>query len=353
MPSSSQAPADKLESVQMLRAIAALAVVFFHIPLFRNGEWGVDIFFVISGFIMALVTVQSASHFFTKRLIRVVPLYWLGTLGVFGIALVMSNLLDNTTADATGLVKSLLFIPYQKGEYVQPLLFLGWTLNFEMFFYALFALSMAISHRHRLLVCSSLILALVLLGRLVSFDSVPARFYTDQILLDFVLGMGCYAVYVRTANWRRTTPGNGARALLILTGSAALLYMALYGDLTETAQRWVVWGIPAAVAFLALVHGCAGLRLPSLLVLLGDASYSLYLFHPYVLKVFNKVFHVFDAPGLLAYVMTPVSIGLCCLVAICIYRLVELPMTQWLRVLFIDRRKPAIQPQVLPMGNGK
>lgn len=348
-----QATPDKLDSVQMLRAIAALAVVFFHIPLFRNGDWGVDIFFVISGFIMAMVTAQSGSHFFTKRVIRVVPLYWLGTLGVFCVALLLPSLLDNTTADVPGLLKSLFFIPYQKGEYVQPLLYLGWTLNFEMFFYALFAISMAISHRHRLLICSSLLLTLVVLGHLVTFDALLARFYTQQILLEFVLGMGCYAVYARTAAWRAAGPGNGARTALIVIGLAALVYMPLSVSLAQSLGRGLAWGIPASVIFLALVHGLSGVRLPAVLVLIGDASYSLYLFHPYVLKVFNKVFHVFDTPGLLAYVMTPVSIALCCVVAICIYRCVELPMTHWLRCIFITRRKVANQPQILPVSSGE
>jgi exopolysaccharide production protein ExoZ len=348
-----QAPADKLESVQMLRAIAALAVVFFHIPLFRNGDWGVDIFFVISGFIMAMVTAQSGGHFFTKRVIRVVPLYWLGTLGVFAVALLLPSLLDNTTADVSGLLKSLFFIPYQKGEFVQPLLYLGWTLNFEMFFYALFAISMTISHRHRLLICSSLLLALVLAGHLVTFDALLAKFYTQQILAEFVLGMGCYAVYARTAVWRAYGPRNGARVILILIGLAALLYMPFSAHLTESLGRGLAWGLPAAVIFLAVVHGLSGVHLPGWVVLIGDASYSLYLFHPYVLKVFNKVFHVFDAPGALAYLMTPVSIILCCIVAIGIYRLVELPMTHWLRAIFIDRRKLPNRPQILPAGGGE
>lgn len=353
MSASLQFPADKLESIQMLRAVAALAVVFFHIPLFRNGNWGVDIFFVISGFIMALVTAQSSSYFFTKRVIRVVPLYWLGTLCVFAVALVLPSMLDNTTADVPGMLKSLFFIPYQKGEYVQPLLYLGWTLNFEMFFYAVFALSMAISHRHRLLVCSSLLMALVLLGELVTFETLLARFYTQQIIAEFVLGMGCYAVYARTAAWRAAGPRKGVRALLILVGLAALVYMPFAGDLAESLGRGVAWGIPAAVLFLAMVHGLSGVRLPALLVLIGDASYSLYLFHPYVLKVFNKIFHVFDAPGLLAYLMVPVSIGLCCVVAVGIYRLVELPMTQWLRDIFITPRKVAERPQGLPVTSGE
>ena len=336
------ASADRLDSIQLLRAIAATAVVVYHIPMFREGAWGVDIFFVISGFIMALVTEKSTREFFAKRVIRVVPLYWLGTFGVFGVALLLPDLLDNTTADVAGLLKSLLFIPYLKGESVQPLLFLGWTLNFEMFFYAVFALAMTLSHRHRLLIASGLLLAAVLLGALLRFESVVLAFYTDEILLEFVLGMGCYALYTRTATWRAMEMPRSTRTALILIGVACVLCLPFSGLLQPWLGRSGSWGIPAALAFLALVHGLAGRQLPRHVVLIGDASFSLYLFHPYVMKVFNKVFHVFDAPGPLAFVMAPLTIGLCLLVAVGIYRLVEQPMTDWLRSRLLTPRPRAI-----------
>ena len=337
---------DKLDSIQLLRALAATAVVVFHIPLFRNGAWGVDIFFVISGFIIALVTEKSSRHFFAKRIIRVVPLYWLGTFGVFGVACLMPNLLDNTTADITGLIKSLFFIPYLKGEYAQPLLYLGWTLNFEMFFYALFAVAMAISHRHRLAIASAMILALVLLGQLVAFESVVASFYTSEILAEFALGLGCYALYKRTARWRAAGPSRSARRLLVVTAVTCLGCMPFSGLLDPLLGRAGYWGIPATLAFLALVHGLSGVTLPRSVVLIGDASYSLYLFHPYVLKTFNKVFHIYDLPGPLPYLLAPLAILVCFMVAVALYRLVEHPLTQWLRVTFLEKRHHA------PLGSG-
>ncbi len=337
MPSAAPLIPDKLDSIQLLRALAATAVVVYHIPLLRNGAWGVDIFFVISGFIMALVTAKPTRHFLTKRIIRVVPLYWLGTLGVFAIALLLPSLLDNTTADLEGLIKSLLFVPYQKGEYVQPLLFLGWTLNFEMFFYALFALSMAINHRHRLLICSVVIAALVLLGQLMRFDAVVPAFYTDAILLEFIFGMGCYALYARTAAWRASL-STGTRWALVALGVVCLACLPFSDVLEPMLGRAGYWGIPALLGFLAIVHGLSSLRLPTAVVLIGDASFSLYLFHPYVMKAFNKVVPVFDTPSALAYLATPLAIGLCYLVAVIMYRRVEVPMTNGLRALVLDRR---------------
>lgn len=341
---------DKLDSIQLLRALAASAVVVYHIPLFRNGAWGVDVFFVISGFIMALVTAKPTRHFLTKRIIRVVPLYWLGTLGVFAIALLLPSLLDNTTADLEGLIKSLLFIPYQKGEYVQPLLFLGWTLNFEMFFYALFAMAMAINHRHRLLICSAMIAALVLLGQVMAFEAVVPAFYTDAILLEFIFGMGCYALYARTAAWRARL-ATGTRWTLVLLGVACLACMPFSDALDPMLGRAGYWGIPALFGFLAIVHGLSSIRLPTALVLIGDASFSLYLFHPYVMKAFGKVVPVFDTPSILAYLATPLALGLCYLVAIILYRRLELPMTNGLRALVLDRRPTELVAAVLPVHN--
>ncbi len=337
MPSVPPAIPDKLDSIQLLRALAATAVVVYHIPLFRNGAWGVDMFFVISGFIMALVTAGNTRHFLAKRIIRVVPLYWLGTFGVFGVALLVPSVLDNTTADLIGLIKSLFFIPYQKGEDVHPLLFLGWTLNFEMFFYALFALSMVISHRHRLLICSALIATLVASGQLLKFEDVIADFYTDAILLEFIMGMGCYALYARTAAWRAGL-STGTRWALVALGVASLACLPFSDALDPLLGRSLYWGIPAMFVFLAAVHGLSGIRLPKAVVLIGDASFSLYLFHPYVMKALRKVVPVFETPSALAYLATPLAIGLCYLVAIVLYRRVELPMTNSLRAVFLDRR---------------
>src|SRR6185437_14170487 len=134
-----------LDNIQALRAIAALLVVFVHLAVpvaalgvAPFGAGGVDLFFVISGFIMVYTTVGrpiSGAEFLGRRIVRIVPLYWLLTLAVFGIALIAPTLLQFTTASWGQLLKSLFFIPFAKANGdVQPVLFLGWTLNYEMFF---------------------------------------------------------------------------------------------------------------------------------------------------------------------------------------------------------------------------
>src|SRR5882672_247790 len=165
-----------LDSVQALRALAALCVVVYHVDFVGRGAFGVDIFFVISGFIICHVTAKDHDGFLRKRLIRIVPLYWAGTLCLYCLGLVAPRLLQSEPT-LSGLVNSLLFIPYAKeGGRVYPILFLGWTLNYEMFFYALFACALALNRRLApITVCAALVV-LVAAGQPVAPSSVIGRF---------------------------------------------------------------------------------------------------------------------------------------------------------------------------------
>ena len=353
----------RLDSVQLLRAIAAVSVVAFHTPFFAPiGSWGVTLFFVISGFIMCYVTEKSGSHFLQKRILRIVPLYWAGTVCVFGVAVAAPGLVQNTTGDIGDLVKSLLFIPFYKGQTIQPVLFLGWTLNFEMFFYLLFAFSLKLSHRYRALSCSAILLAIAACGQLFRFDSVFLQFYSQPIILDFIFGMICYALLVSIAR-RRTGPSSlPARLAWTLVGAAFLVSMPLSIGLplvatsgTPTANGGIILAALASLSFCFFVYGLAGTSLPRPIVLIGDASYSLYLFHPYVIQLFAKAFKSFDANDTGAHLLAVVAIVLCCVLSVTLYRYVERPVTRYLREKLIGEGPPATarkqsRPDSLPAG---
>jgi len=344
-------PAVRLDSVQMLRAIAAVTVVTHHISLFANGEWGVDLFFVISGFIMCYVTEESGRHFLAKRIIRIVPLYWAGTIGVFCIALMMPGLLNFTTASFEDLVKSLMFIPFKKGDRVFPVLFLGWTLNFEMFFYLLFAASMALRHKHRAIVSSALILAIVVAGQLIHFESVPVRFLAEPIILEFAFGMLCYTFLVRDTLERPQDRPIISRILWTSAGALLIACMPIATWLVPSEDRVVRWGILATLSFYCIVRGLSGVRLPRWLVMIGDASYSLYLFHPYVVQIFTKI-GVFSRRDTGAYFMALVVIVLCCGLSVLSYTYVEKPVSEFLRRKLIDRGPRRTAPEA-PLGPPK
>lgn len=328
------APA-RLDYVQALRALAALAVVTQHIPLYEAGAWGVDLFFIISGFIACYITADSDRKFLTKRVIRVVPLYWLGTFAVFALAFVVPQALNNTTTDPVQLVKSLFFIPFEKGPNVYPVLYLGWTLNYEMLFYLLFALSMRVSFAYRAHVCTALLVALVLAGRFVPEDAVALRFWTSPIILEFALGMFCY-LFVKDVLARPATTSGLARGACMAAGIAVVAALPLAYTSLPLDQRALHLGVPSAIAFVLFTYGFAGRRLPAPVVLLGDASYSLYLFHPYAIKLAYRVLGDGPRAPIVDHAVAFALIALCCVLAIACYRLVEHPITRALRRRFVD-----------------
>jgi exopolysaccharide production protein ExoZ len=324
----------RLDSVQLLRAVAATTVVAFHTEAYKGiGSWGVTLFFVISGFIMCYVTEASGAQFLEKRIVRIVPLYWAGTIAVFGVALFAPSLVQNTTTDVGSLFKSLAFIPFYKGSVMEPVLFLGWTLNLEMMFYVLFAVSLAVSHRHRAAIASAVLILFAGWGQLVHFPSDILTFLSQPIILDFIFGMAAYSILRRLGEWTAGTAG--VRWAWLVVGVAVLATMPFVAhvpvDVLPATPGGIVLGLIAAAAFCCIVHGLTGVRLPLFAVLVGDASYSLYLFHPYVIQAFAKVFKAFDNPGIVGYLFAALAVALCCVLAVALYRFVEAPVTRYLR----------------------
>jgi exopolysaccharide production protein ExoZ len=201
----------ELISIQYLRGVAALLVVIFHIsriPSLRYLSWldtgaiGVQIFFVISGFIMWYTTSSrrlSPFEFWYHRIIRVVPLYWLFLLLVIVISLSNPQDLNSTALTTAGIIKSFLFIPYYNAvpiNGIAPILVPGWSLNYEMFFYLLFGFSLFLSARRLQFLFLGLTLAtLVVLGQVFRFEAAAAVVYTNSAILLFLEGILLAAAY--------------------------------------------------------------------------------------------------------------------------------------------------------------
>src|SRR5262249_27030727 len=156
------APARMFLNLHLLRAVAALSVVYYHTTSEAGlnlppavGSHAVDLFFVISGFIIARTALDSPKQFLLRRIVRIVPLYWTATLAVFWLALFTPHILHSTRPDYRQLLCSLLFIPYETPEAgTLPTLILGWSLNYEMYFYVVFAIALAVVPRRASLLCS-------------------------------------------------------------------------------------------------------------------------------------------------------------------------------------------------------
>lgn len=336
---------------QALRAIAALLVTFVHIELLvmplgvtkrqlMFGNVGVDLFFVLSGFVIVYSTLRSRpgpAAFFENRVIRVVPLYWVLTLGVFVLALAAPILFNSTDPTAGNLAKSLLFIPYLKPNgFVHPILFVGWTLNYEMFFYLSFALALWACRRdprRAVHLCSAALIAFVAFVELTEPRGVVVRFFGYSIVLEFVMGMW---IALAADRWP-AAQSKLAWPLLAICGLWLLGHMIFLAD----APRWLVAGIPSAGILIAALslersgHALAGRRIQ----LLGAASYALYLSHPFVLQAIGKAIEPFSSPAI-AFIASILAIIAAQLVGIALHLWLELPIVSWLKSR--RRRKPTI-----------
>lgn len=331
--------------IQYLRGIAAMMVVWFHaaeqLPRVKTlipntfGNSGVDLFFVISGFIMVITTTGSAIspvEFMRRRIIRVAPLYWLLTLAMVGAALAAPALFRTLIVTPTTLVESLLFVPHFSNSFptmAWPLLVPGWTLNFEMFFYLVFALSLALPGRWRVIGLAGVFAALVSAGLLFGpFDAAAARVYTSLIMLEFVAGAALAKWWLQ----HRTEPPRAISAIAIVLGFALLLARDSAPLGTGTQMTGAV-----LIVFGALNAAFAGTRLP-LLRALGDSSYSLYLTHLFTLGALRAVWvHVAGGSTGMASIAGFMATGLvlCAAVGYASWRWLETPLTR--RLLRIGR----------------
>jgi exopolysaccharide production protein ExoZ len=326
--------------IQYLRAVAATMVLCYHVifhwipgqePHYRLLSAGVDIFFVLSGFVMWSLTAGHQGDswdFFSRRLKRIVPLYWLMTTLMVVVVLVLPGATLTSKFDLRHVVSSYFFIPAihpVKGNF-EPLLFPGWTLNYEMMFYLLMALALLWPMRFRLPLILIFLSAMMAMGFIPHSDKSLIAFYSKSVLAEF--GMGCVLGFLIEHDLgARARAWNGAA----LIGLAIVAFFAL-AHFTQLG-RGIAWGIPAAL----LVSGCVfnersrGTTPLPLLLLLGDASYAIYLTHVIVLSALFQLARRFakSAPTEIA---ASVLLALACLYAgVLVYRFVERPMLSWFK----------------------
>ncbi|AWA39898.1 acyltransferase [Pseudomonas fluorescens] len=323
-----------LISVQALRALAAWAVVCHHFmqiffdfeargpigQLFIDkGAVGVDIFFVISGLVIFLSTEGKAlppARFLLYRLFRIVPAYWLYTVLMAVLVVFARPLLPDQTVDWSHLLLSLLFIPTENpgGYGIYPTLNVGWTLNYEMLFYVLFAWALLFRLQVRLLVVAALLFAVC--QAWTGFGWV-SQFYRSDIVYEFLLGIGIGMLYRR--GWI------GPALWLPLLGIGAAL-VAIYHLPPE--PRLLNWGVPSAVLVMASMALERHVERNRLLKLLGDCSYSVYLMHVLVLSAGGYVARRYGINPYLMFIVCALAIAIGSWLS---YEWVEKRSYQWLR----------------------
>lgn len=324
------------DSIQALRGITALFIVLEHIRFLNCGAFGVDVFFCISGFMIMFSTHRDSRHFLVKRLIRILPLYYLMTVGTFVLLVLFPSMFEQTKANPVYLVKSLCFIPFDIGGGVlQPLMRIGWTVNCELFFYLLFLLAMHISHRFRGLLCTLFLLVPVLTARLIPNAPAPLVFYGDPVMLEFIYGIVAYY-----AAWGLTRLYQASKLPPVCFPLSLLGCVGCFAGLLITKptidilgfRRPILWGLPALLIVLCcFLAGLFAKKTPGPLVRLGDISFSLYLIHYYPVMLLDRAVFDFSTCSPRALAGTAAAIAVSVTLALISHALIEKRLSGWLR----------------------
>ncbi len=376
---------SQIESLQIARFLAALMVVLDHTKLIGgpvasklglpfyfpqiDGRFGVDIFFIISGFIMVHISserdrwTQSPMSFAINRFARIVPVYYIATL-LYVLLFLGAAISHGHSSDLRWTfieyVQSFLFLPYfdHATRMPQPVLSQGWTLNYEIFFYALFALALLVQRRKGLVL---LLLGFVVLvatgeawtivvGRPFSLtpvmdtgspDWIIPRFWLHPIILEFAAGIILAIFRQKLIEGRRLPPFRlGLPAIFSLACIYNLAFVLGYSS--ESEIDCIRPGFALAIVSIAVLtqNSVRPSRLTVVAVALGDASYALYLFHVHALFITSSFWTRWGSfAGMEGFVAMAVagSVGLSYLV----YRHIEIPLRVRARNILVGPKPSA------------
>ena len=264
-----------INNLQILRAFAAINVVYLHVLIGSQsygkptlvfpyvGEWGangVDIFFVISGFVMIYtqaINPKSILTFYKSRILRIVPIYWLITIFIIIIYFLFPNIFKTFTIDIKSSISSFLFIS-QLFNNSFPIINLGWTLEWEMLFYLIFGISLYFKSLNKIIIFIFFMMILI--------------FFVSQKLffIEFFLGVITGYSYIK---FKKINQNIGI--IILALGILGLLMSINPSSKLHTYDRFIIWGLPSTLIVIGAIYTKQIKN--KFLLYLGDASYSIYL----------------------------------------------------------------------------
>jgi exopolysaccharide production protein ExoZ len=343
-------------SIHAGRAVAAMLIVAFHLShalaqdkyfgdaakwlahIFRAGDVGVPFFFVLSGFVIALAHTRDVGQprrvwpYLRKRIVRIYPTYLIIFTFAYAGALASPALSAKVPHDALRLIECLALWPrdsHNPQDLTSPVLWVAWSLQYEVYFYALAAL--AIVSRMAAWVVASVLAIGMAVQQVAPLGAFPWDFVFSPLIALFFLGVGA-ATLLRRTRWP-------LRPVVLLVPSAvALALMAVYeawsGQAAMAPFRYAAFGLCATGLLLGLARleerGVALARGP-IARSLGDASYALYLLHFPIISALCKLTAKWGLTGPLAAAATfAVIFTVCVMASVLFHRAIERPLLQWL-----------------------
>jgi exopolysaccharide production protein ExoZ len=378
-----------ISNIQFLRAFAAIAVVLYHtdyrFPSNIHTEFqGVAMFFVISGFLIPLVAKKESCFVFLKhRILRIVPLYWIATVGgtiwfseslqtrtnwiLFAIVLAListktiaklsQKLIEYTFVIKIGLgilflltchliyksvsvlpsdhinfiLGSMFFVPMRHvydQQLLSPLLGVGWTLNIEVFFYIVFAFSMMLSKRLATLLTTFILLAVRYLFLQKICVSDACKLYANDYILFFIYGMILFHLF-ELAEKYKIVPSVKASLSLVLLATTFLILTNITPSLISGLGilAFVIGFGPALAVGAALMCHLSNLKIKwEWILILGNASYAIYLFQSHFIETFRALSSEYPMLTINTTSGMLVVLVVCCLGSVTIHTYIEKPI---------------------------
>lgn len=338
-------------TLQTCRAFASVIVVLFHLGAtlaldkyfgikafarpFIFGHAGVDFFFVLSGFIIVHIHHKEFGcparllNYLKRRVVRIYPVYWLIFLGVYLAAMPFAGLRETLPTELPTILKALLLIPQDPlrvGGTGAPVLIVAWSLQYEIVFYSIVAVLVASR-----VFGAAVIAAIVVLYLFQPFGhDFPFGFFQKEWLLLFALG-GLVA-WINSSALSIRFP-----RLLALFG--IILFMAnglseVFAVSIEPGSGSLIYGVASACIILGLIRaelaGTANAWKPGWAILLGDASYALYLIHFPLISIICKVAIMLGLSGIMGAIVTYIIALFLCLGSALVFHLwIEKPILRY------------------------
>lgn len=338
-------------NIQLLRGVAALAVLLSHIIMFGNqkyqlaypslNDWvdylagGVDLFFVISGFIIYATTVRdrcapkripATLHFLYRRFGRIYPVYWVISLCLVGVYFYAPYLINSGAGNEVSLLHSFLLLPHE----TVPLLMVAWTLEYEMMFYIIFAFLMLLGGQF---VLPGIIIWAVLgtlIGNMLPETSALMQLLTSPLIIEFMLG--CVIAW----GWQKIKYRKFILYSLSFLVVGFLVMFSPYFSINEPSSRVLYLALPCtAVVFLAVyLEKHKDLKSGRIGEFFGNISYGLYLIHVPVISAVGRLWYLLGFDKYLPVEVMAFLMGLGSIIAAYVlYKVVEVPSHQFLRQL--------------------
>jgi exopolysaccharide production protein ExoZ len=319
-------------SKHALYEVSQISPVDINYETFRYFSVGIDMFFVLSGFIMIYISREqqgftAAREFLVRRFLRIVPTYWFYTFVLLGVAMIMPQVLGTAEFVPLHFLKSLFFITYENtaGD-LQPFLANGWTLNYEIYFYVIFALCMILPVKFGLPVMALYFISSVATD-FYGLGGINDQFYARPIVLEFLAGSIIGWLFIKNIRlpswcfWVGVVYTVGAIITLLFPDTFKMITGLDY-------SRMFVATI--CIALLVLPKGAEYVPAPKWGIRLGDASYTIYLSHPFAIGAITQAVLLMGwqntlSPWIIFWTIFVVAI----IGGLIAYQIIEKPLLSW------------------------